>query len=45
MATLQVKGMNDRLYESLKARAEADRRSVSQEVVYVPGLVVENWAK
>ncbi len=33
MATLQVKGINDRLYEALKARAAMDNRSVSQEVV------------
>ena len=33
MATLQVKGMDDDLYEALKGRAERDRRSISQEVV------------
>jgi hypothetical protein len=33
MATLQVKGMDDRLYEALGALASTDRRSVSQEVV------------
>ena len=33
MATLQVKGLDDRLYEALRARAAMDNRSVSQEVV------------
>jgi hypothetical protein len=33
MATLQVKGMDDALYEALGARAVADNRSISQEVV------------
>ena len=35
MATLQVKGMDERLYKALRARAEADKRSISQEVVYI----------
>ncbi|MGD0783393.1 MAG: antitoxin [Candidatus Aminicenantales bacterium] len=35
MATLQVKGMDDRLYEALRARAAMDNRSVSQEVVAI----------
>ncbi len=33
MATLQVKGIDDRLYEALRARAAMDNRSISQEVV------------
>jgi len=33
MATLQVKGLDDRLYKALGARAAMDNRSVSQEVV------------
>jgi len=33
MATLQVKGFDDRLYEALRARAAMQNRSVSQEVV------------
>jgi plasmid stability protein len=33
MATLQVKGINDRLYEALRARATMENRSISQEVV------------
>ncbi len=35
MATLQVKGMDDALYEGLKRRAELKHRSVSQEVVHL----------
>jgi plasmid stability protein len=35
MATLQVKGMDDRLYEALRARATMDNRSISQEVVAI----------
>ena len=33
MATLQVKGMDDDLYEALKGRAKRDNRSITQEVV------------
>ncbi len=33
MATLQVKNIDDRLYEALGARAAMDNRSISQEVV------------
>lgn len=35
MATLQVKGIDDRLYQALGARAAMDNRSVSQEVVSI----------
>ena len=35
MATLQVKGMDDRLYKALNARATQDNRSISQEVVTI----------
>ncbi len=35
MATLQVKGIDDRLYAALGARAAADKRSISQEVVFM----------
>jgi plasmid stability protein len=35
MATLQVKGMDDRLYQALGARAAMDNRSISQEVVSI----------
>ena len=32
MATLQVKGLDDGLYEALRARAKQNNRSISQEV-------------
>ena len=35
MANLQVKGIDDRLYAALAARAAADNRSISQEVVTI----------
>jgi plasmid stability protein len=35
MATLQVKGLDDRLYEALRARASMDNRSISQEVAAI----------
>ena len=35
MAILQVKGIDDRLYAALGARAAADKRSISQEVVFM----------
>lgn len=35
MATLQVKGMDDRLYQALGARAAMENRSISQEVVAI----------
>lgn len=35
MATLQVKGIDDRLYEALRRRAISDHRSISQEVVHI----------
>ncbi len=35
MATLQVKGIDDRLYAALGVRAAADKRSISQEVVFM----------
>ena len=35
MANLQVKGMDDGLYAALAARAAADNRSISQEVVTI----------
>ncbi|WP_061223756.1 FitA-like ribbon-helix-helix domain-containing protein [Leptospira weilii] len=38
MANLQVRDIDDRLYESLKRRAEMEHRSVSQEVV----MIIEN---
>ncbi|MHC4873584.1 MAG: antitoxin [Planctomycetota bacterium] len=35
MATLQVKNMDDNLYKSLKSIAESEKRSLSQEVIYI----------
>lgn len=35
MATLQVKGIDDRLYGALRARASMDNRSISQEVIAI----------
>ena len=35
MATLQVKGMDDGLYEALAARAACENRSISQQVVTI----------
>ena len=35
MATLQVRDMDDRLYNHLKARAKREKRSISQEVVAI----------
>lgn len=35
MATLQVKGLDDQLYQALGARATMDNRSVSQEVAVI----------
>ena len=35
MATLQVRSMDDRLYEALGRRAAMDNRSISQEVVMI----------
>lgn len=35
MANLQVRDIDNRLYESLKNRASKERRSISQEVIYI----------
>ncbi len=35
MATLQVRSIDPRLYDALRARARAENRSVSQEVVAI----------
>jgi hypothetical protein len=35
MATLNIKNFPDHLYEKLHARAEVERRSVAQEVIYL----------
>jgi plasmid stability protein len=35
MANLQVKDIDDRLYESIRVLATNEKRSISQEVVYI----------
>jgi len=35
MATLQVRSIDDRLYEALGKRAAMENRSISQQVVYI----------
>lgn len=35
MANLQIKGIDDNLYEHLKGMAAAENRSVSQQVLYL----------
>lgn len=35
MATLQVRDVDDRLYESLKKLAANEKRSISQEVIHI----------
>jgi plasmid stability protein len=35
MATLNIKNVPDKLYSRLKARARRERRSISQEVLYI----------
>ena len=35
MATLQVKGIDNQIYETLRRRAEMDNRSISQEVISI----------
>ena len=35
MANLQVRDIDDRLYQSLRDRASQDKRSISQEVVLI----------
>jgi len=42
MANLQIKGIQNEFYEQLKALAEAESRSVSQQVLY---LIKEHMAK
>ncbi len=35
MANLQVRDLDDRLYNSLKLKAKMENRSISQEVIYI----------
>ncbi|MDA3884852.1 MAG: antitoxin [Candidatus Delongbacteria bacterium] len=42
MANLQVKDINDKLYDALKYYAKKEHRSVSQEVVKIIELYLQN---
>lgn len=44
MATLNVKNFPPELYERLKRRAAAERRSVAQQVVHLLGRALEEEA-
>jgi hypothetical protein len=35
MANLQIKGMNDNLYAKIKALAKSEKRSVSQQILFI----------
>ena len=35
MASLQVRDIDEKLYESLRVRASKERRSISQEVIHI----------
>ena len=45
MATLQVKDIDDQLYESLKNTAKSQNRSVSQEVIHIIEKYLQNPAQ
>ncbi len=40
MANLQIKGIDDRLYEEIKALAAMENRSVSQQVLFLLRLMI-----
>lgn len=42
MANLQIKGINDDLYNQIKKLAASENRSVSQEVLYLIRLYLSN---
>ena len=42
MAILQVRDIDDKLYEALKKRAKYERRSVSQEIIKIVEEYMEN---
>lgn len=44
MAILQVRDIDDHLYESLKAVAKAENRSISQQVISILGSYLANPA-
>jgi plasmid stability protein len=41
MATLNIKGMPDRLYKKLRVRAKRNHRSLSQEVTHILAEALE----
>ena len=45
MAVLNVKKVPDKLYRALQRRAEQDRRSVAQEVLYVLSRYLQTPAR
>ena len=45
MANLQIKGMDDHLYAQIKALAESENRSVSQEVLFMMKSYLANKRK
>ena len=45
MANLQIKGMDDDLYARIKALAESENRSVTQEVIYLVKSYLANKQK
>jgi hypothetical protein len=42
MAILQVRDIDDRLYDSLKQKAQSDNRSISQEVIAILRTYLSN---
>jgi plasmid stability protein len=44
MAILQVRDINDKLYDSLKTRAKMENRSLSQEVIFILEKYLSNPA-
>lgn len=44
MATLNIKGFPDNLYNTLQRRAEQERRSVSQQVIHLLSRSLEESA-
>lgn len=45
MAILQVKDIDDQLYESLKSTAKSQNRSISQEVIHIIEKYLQNPAQ
>ncbi|MDR3283984.1 MAG: antitoxin [Treponema sp.] len=42
MAILQVRGVDDRLYNALKQKAQIENRSITQEVISILGKYLSN---